>query len=59
MDPAWAKIIQLYPNPNQAVITGNAPTNDYYYNTAGALTPIKAMRASTIASATRTACLDR
>ena len=33
MDPAWAKIIQLYPNPNQAVITGNAPTNDYYYNT--------------------------
>jgi hypothetical protein len=38
MDPAWAKIIQLYPNPNQAVITGNAPTNDFYYNTAGALT---------------------
>ncbi len=38
MDPAWAKIIQLYPNPNQAVITGNAPTNDYYYNTAGGLT---------------------
>src|SRR5580692_11277108 len=37
-DPAWAKIIQLYPNPNQTVITGNAPTNDYYYNTAGALT---------------------
>ncbi len=38
MDPAWAKIMQLYPNPNQAVITGNAPTNDYYYNTTGALT---------------------
>ncbi len=38
MDPAWAKIIQLYPNPNQTVITGNAPTNDYYYNTPGALT---------------------
>ena len=38
MDPAWAKIIQLYPNPNEAVITGNAPTNDYYYNTTGALT---------------------
>jgi Carboxypeptidase regulatory-like domain len=37
-DPAWAKIIQLYPNPNQAVITGNQPTNDYYYNTTGALT---------------------
>ena len=38
MDPAWAKIMQLYPNPNQTVITGNAPTNDYYYNTTGALT---------------------
>jgi hypothetical protein len=37
MDPAWAKIIQLYPNPNQTVITGNAPTNDYYYNTTGSL----------------------
>ncbi len=36
-DPAWAKIIQLYPSPNQPVITGNAPTNDYYYNTQGAL----------------------
>src|SRR5580693_5211188 len=35
MDPAWQKIIQLYPNPNEAVITGNAPTNDYYYNTTG------------------------
>jgi len=38
MDPAWAKIIQLYPNPNQAILTGNQPTNDYYYNTTGALT---------------------
>ncbi|HEX3880748.1 MAG TPA: carboxypeptidase regulatory-like domain-containing protein, partial [Bryobacteraceae bacterium] len=38
MDPAWAKIMQLYPNPNQPVITGNAPTNDYYYNTVGGLT---------------------
>ena len=38
MDPAWAKIIQLYPTPNQPVITGNAPTNDYYYNTIGGLT---------------------
>ena len=37
MDPAWAKIMQLYPNPNQNVITGNAPTNDYFYNTTGAL----------------------
>jgi hypothetical protein len=38
MDPAWSKIIQLYPNPNQAIITGNQPTNDYYYNTTGGLT---------------------
>jgi hypothetical protein len=38
MDPAWQKIIQLYPNPNQPVITGNQPTNDYYYNTVGGLT---------------------
>ncbi len=37
MDPSWAKIIQLYPSPNQPVITGNAPTNDYYYNTKGGL----------------------
>jgi Carboxypeptidase regulatory-like domain len=35
MDPAWQKIIQLYPNPNEPVITGNAPTNDYYYDTTG------------------------
>jgi len=38
MDPAWSKIMQLYPNANQAIITGNQPTNDYYYNTAGGLT---------------------
>jgi hypothetical protein len=38
MDPAFQKIMQLYPNPNQTVITGNAPTNDYFYNTVGALT---------------------
>jgi len=38
MDPAWSKIMQLYPNPNQPVITGNAPTNDFYYNTIGGLT---------------------
>ena len=38
MDPAFAKILQLYPNPNQTVITGNAPTNDYFYNTTGGLT---------------------
>src|ERR1022692_3221423 len=38
MDPAWSKIMQLYPNPNQAILTGNAPTNDYFYNTVGGLT---------------------
>jgi hypothetical protein len=38
MDPAFQKILQLYPNPNQPVITGNQPTNDYFYNTVGALT---------------------
>ena len=37
-DPAWAKLMQLYPSPNQAIITGNQPTNDYFYNTPGALT---------------------
>jgi len=37
MDAAWAKIIQLYPTPNQAILTGNQPTNDYYYNTKGGL----------------------
>jgi hypothetical protein len=36
-DPAWAKIMQLYPSTNQSIITGNAPTNDYYYNTSGGL----------------------
>ena len=34
-DKSFAQILQLYPNANQSVITGNAPTNDYYYNTAG------------------------
>jgi len=37
-DSAWSKVIQLYPDPNQNVIAGNAPTNDYYYNTKGGLT---------------------
>jgi hypothetical protein len=38
MDPAFKQILQLFPNPNQTVITGNQPTNDYFYNTTGALT---------------------
>ncbi|MES1256813.1 MAG: carboxypeptidase-like regulatory domain-containing protein [Acidobacteriota bacterium] len=34
-DPAFAKILQLFPNPNQPIITGNQPTGDYFYNTSG------------------------
>ncbi len=34
-DPSFGKIIQLFPNPNQAVITGSQPTGDYFYNTSG------------------------
>jgi hypothetical protein len=35
-DPAFAKMIQLYPNPNQTILTGTTPTNDFFYNTSGA-----------------------
>src|SRR3984957_6487444 len=35
MDPAAAKIAALYPAPNQGVINGNYPANDYYALTAG------------------------
>ena len=34
-DPSFGKIIQLFPNPNQPVITGSQPTGDYFYNTSG------------------------
>jgi hypothetical protein len=36
-DPAFAKVIQLYPSPNQPVVTGagTSPTNDYFYATPG------------------------
>ncbi|MGO9898038.1 MAG: carboxypeptidase regulatory-like domain-containing protein [Bryobacteraceae bacterium] len=37
MDPAGAKIAALYPVPNQTVIPGNYPQNDYYALTAGGL----------------------
>jgi hypothetical protein len=30
-DAAFKKILQLYPSTNQPIITGNAPTRDYYY----------------------------
>jgi hypothetical protein len=35
MDPAAMKIAALYPAPNQPVINGNYPQNDYYALTAG------------------------
>ena len=34
-DPAFAKVLQLFPDTNQRVITGNTPTGDYFYNTPG------------------------
>jgi hypothetical protein len=37
MDPAAVKIASLYPAPNQRVINGNYPANDYYSLTAGGL----------------------
>ncbi len=37
MDPAAAKIAALYPAPNQAIINGNYPANDYYALTPGGL----------------------
>ncbi len=30
-DPAFKKILQLYPGTNQPIITGNGPTRDFYY----------------------------
>ena len=34
-DPAFAKLLQLFPDPNQTIITGTQPTGDYFYNTPG------------------------
>ena len=34
-DPAFAKILQMFPDTNQRVITGNTPTGDFFYNTPG------------------------
>jgi len=36
-DPAFSKIVQLFPDPNQAIKTGSTPTGDYFYNTSGGL----------------------
>jgi hypothetical protein len=35
MDPAAMKIAALYPAPNQPIVNGNYPVNDYYALTAG------------------------
>lgn len=37
-DPAFAKILSLYPSTNQPIITGNGPTRDFFYNSAGGAT---------------------
>ncbi|MEO8368237.1 MAG: carboxypeptidase-like regulatory domain-containing protein [Candidatus Solibacter sp.] len=34
-DPAFNKLLQQFPDPNQAIITGTQPTGDYFYNTPG------------------------
>ena len=34
-DPAFAKILSLYPSTNQPIITGNAPARDFYYISPG------------------------
>src|ERR1019366_560899 len=33
IDPAWNKLVQLFPSPNQPVLSGTQPTNDYFYDT--------------------------
>ncbi len=37
-DAAFQKILQLYPNTNQPIVTANGPTRDFYYNAAGGQT---------------------
>jgi hypothetical protein len=37
LDPASVKISSLYPNPNQPIVQGNYPQNDYYTVTPGSL----------------------
>jgi hypothetical protein len=34
-DPAFYKLLQQFPNPNQPIITGTQPTGDFFYNTPG------------------------
>jgi len=35
-DPAFGKLVQLFPNTNQPIITGSQPTGNFFYNTPGA-----------------------
>jgi hypothetical protein len=35
IDPAFSKILGLYPTTNQPIITGNGPTRDFYYVSPG------------------------
>lgn len=35
-DPAFAKLVKLFPDTNQRIITGAQPTGDFFYNTKGA-----------------------
>jgi hypothetical protein len=37
LDPAAMKIASLYPTPNQPILAGNYPQNDYYTTTPGSL----------------------
>jgi hypothetical protein len=36
-DPSFAKILSLYPSPNQPIVTGTQPTRDFYYISPGSL----------------------
>lgn len=36
-DPAFSKILNLFPDPNQPIKTGTQPQGDYFYNTGGGL----------------------
>ncbi len=36
-DPAFAKILQLYPSPNQPIVTGTQPARDFFYISPGGL----------------------
>jgi hypothetical protein len=37
IDPVYSKLINQFPLPNQSILTGTQPTNDYYYVTTGGI----------------------